>query len=175
MPNLWVKTYSDNKTSSYKGNVYFQCVNRKKGASTNNKCLAKVKYNSIEKDIEVVDLHNPNCTVYTKEKLTVNENYCSQKEILIKEMSENQNLSVVNAINLLRDKNVEASPQSKKFPLNYLQVKKIVNNFRQDNQLNGNASFADSNLLKTIDGALFRRCHNQYNTIYKSKIFLNFY
>ena len=165
------ETFTYNKTSTYKDSVYFQCINRKKGVSTNNKCLAKAKYDKLEKNVEVANLHNPNCSSSTQQKLAVNEAYKTQKELLINKMSENKNLSVVNAINLLRDKNIEASPQSKKFPLNYQQVKKIVKDFRQENLINSSVTFSDPSLLRTVDGSIFRRCHHQHNMIYKSKKF----
>ena len=75
---------------------------------------------------------------------------------------------------LLRDKNVEATPKKKRFPLNYDQVKKILKEYRQEDNLNSNISFSDVTLLRTVDGAIFRRCHNQHNLIYKSKQFSSF-
>jgi len=156
--------YTYSKTSNYKHSIYYQCVNRKKGHSTHKRCLAKANYNSLEKDISIIDLHNLNCTNTYKEKLAINFDYNSQKEDIIDNFSVNQDLSVFGAL-LLRDKNVEATPKKKRFPLNYDQVKKILKEYRQEDNLNSNISFSDVTLLRTVDGAIFRRCHNQHNLI----------
>jgi len=69
---------------------------------------------------------------------------------------------------MLREKNIELSPLKKRFPLQYDQVKKIIQNYRKENNLNSEMSFDDPSLQRTIEGSIFRRCRNQYNTIYKS-------
>jgi len=163
--------FSYKKTNAYKNIIYFQCMNRRKGETTNKKCLAKANYDTEKKDLHIINLHNPNCQEATLEKLSINEDYNSQKTEIIQKLSEDQSLSVIKALNVLRDQNTKASPKSKRFPLNYFQVKKILQVFRKDNQLNSQLSFSDPTLLRTIDGAIFRRCYNQVNLIYKSKFF----
>ena len=64
---------------------------------------------------------------------------------------------------------MKVSPQSKRYPLNYDQVKKIIHSSREDNQMSSQMFNIDSSKLRTTDNSLFRRCHNSYDIVYKSK------
>ena len=167
------KLYSYTRTKAeYNGVTYFQCVNRKKGLKTGKKWLAKAHFHSSTKSIEVIDLHNINCQTEEPKAVLVNYDYQSQEDDIINNLAECNKLTVVGALDMLRDKNAEASPASKRVPLKYEQVKNILKIFRKENLVNSEGSFSDPTLQRTVEGALFRRCHNQYNIIYKSKFFI---
>ena len=157
--------------SGYKGKSYFTCVNRYKGNQTNRKCLAKLHYDINKNEIDVVDLHNPNCAKTDCEaKVQTNLDYFTQKEDIVNSLSQKESLNVTSAIDMLREKNILASPKSKRVPLKYAQVKKITYTYKQDNNYNSHSSIDNFGLIKTIDGALFRRCHNKYDLTHKSKL-----
>ena len=99
----------------------------------------------------------------------------SRKKEVINACLSNPNLTVVNALDLLRSKNLNSSPSKQKLPLTYEQVKKIIQDFRENNNINSTLSISDPSLMKTIDGALFRRCYNTYDVIYKNKFIINSY
>ena len=67
---------------------------------------------------------------------------------------------------MLRDKNAETSA-SKRVPLKYEQVKNILKIFRKENIVNSKGSFSDPTLRRAIEGALFRRYQNPYNTVWE--------
>ena len=117
----------------YHGKVYFQCINRKKGKTTGNKCLAKANYILDKKSFEVINLHNPNCS---NVQLNINHDYQAQRDMIISSLEENNSLTTINAMNILRNRNNAESEENKKQPLKYRQVKKIISNFRQENNLN---------------------------------------
>jgi len=157
--------------SGYKGKSYFTCVNRYKGNQTNRKCLAKLHYDINKNEIDVVDLHNPNCAKTDCEaKVQTNLDYFTQKEDIVNSLSQKESLNVTSAIDMLREKNILASPKRKRVPLKYAQVKKIIYTYKQDNNYNSHSSIDNLGLIKTIDGALFRRCHNKYDLMHKSKL-----
>lgn len=162
--------YTITKRMEYK--TYFQCINRKKGVRTGKKCLAKAHHNSKTNNIEVIDLHNPRCEGI---QLQLQDDYHSQKEDLIDILENNNNLTVIKGMTILREKNNNASNETKRFPMNYEQVKHIIKSFRQENQVDSNFSFDDPTFQKTKDGALFLRCNNKYNILYKNKIVANEY
>ena len=87
----------------------------------------------------------------------------------------NPDLIVVNALDLLRSKNLNSSPSKQKLPLTYEQVKNIIQDFREKNNINSTLSISGPSLMKAIDGALFRRCYNTYGLIYKNKFITNSY
>jgi len=71
---------------------------------------------------------------------------------------------------MLRNKNVLASPKSKRKPLKYVKVKKIIKDYKQENNINSQIPLDNPDFLKTIDGAIFRRCHNNNDLFNKSNI-----
>jgi len=156
----------------HKGKIYFQCVNRQRRPDTGKKCLAKANYVSATKTIEVIDLHNPKCNNL---KLSVQDDFQSQKQDILVSLESNKALTIVNAMTLLRDKNNEAPQENKRQPLTYEQVKKIIRDFREENNINSNDSFFDPLHTKTLDKAILIRCHNKYNLMYKNKLIVNEY
>jgi len=165
------KEYAYSRTKEYKDAVYFQCVNRNRTESLGNKCKAKAHYNSKYNSIVVKDLHNDNCF---KESLTVEDDYGSQKDFLLEKLNQEPNLTVINALDLLRDRNIKAEGE-KKHPLNFEQVKRIIRDFRGNSNFNSQTILCDPNFMKTLDNAIFRRCYNQYNIIYKNSHIVNEY
>lgn len=84
-------------------------------------------------------------------------------------LTDNPSLGVSKTMDILRKKNVEASLNSKKIPLHYDQVKKIIRSYKEENNLSS-TRMLDDKMLLTIDGAPLRRCHIKLDLIYKSKI-----
>ena len=164
--------YIYNRSKSYKDLIYFQCKNRKRTDTQGKKCLAKIHFHPKSNSIEIIDQHNANCK---KLILSSNDNYMSQKETLITELSANPTITVVKAMDYLRKVNSQVSEENKKQPLEYEQVKKIVRDFREDNFVNSEQSLSDPSLLKTKDNAIFRRCHNNYDVLYKNRHITNQY
>lgn len=154
--------------AEYKNKSYFTCINRYKGDKAKLKCLAKAHYDLKNKKVEVMSLHNPNCGPI--KQLDVNLDYFSQKDDIINSLSQNDSLGVTSTMNMLRNKNVLASPKSKRKPLKYVQVKKIIKDYKQENNINSQIPLDNPDFLKTIDGAIFRRCHNKYDLFNKSNI-----
>lgn len=156
-------------TRDYKDTTYLQCISRKKGASTNQKCLAKANYDSLKQDVVIVGLHNPNCSFMSEEKIKINCDFQSQKDEIVNELNNSKSLSVVGVLDMLRDKKTEGTLSKRRFLLKYTQVKKILQQYRQENKSKSNMSYSDTTLLKTVDGALFRRCHKEHRMLDKSK------
>jgi hypothetical protein len=160
--------YEYSRTYSYKTTTYFHCINRKKSESTGKKCLAKIHYYSSDGELEIISLHIQGCM---NDKLVqVDCDYNTQKHEILGALQEDTGLTVVEALDLLRKKNVNA-PENKKLPLAYDQVKTIIRNFREDNKINSVSTLSNASLLKTTDNAIFRRCHNKSDYFYKSKLF----
>lgn len=159
--------YLYKKTKVYKNTIYFQCNNRFKGSTTHKKCLARAHFDSSTKSLDILDLHNANCSTRTQNELIVNTDYLSQRDDIRETLSQNETIGVTATMNILRDKNLKASPESKRLPLKYDQVKKIIKDYKEENNLSSQISSDISYNLKTTDGAMFRRCHNKYDLIYK--------
>ena len=47
-----------------------------------------------------------------------------------------------------------------------IQAKKIIREYREENNINSGNYLSEVQPMKTLDGAIFRRCHNQYNIIF---------
>ena len=158
------------RTKVYKDTVYFQCSNRQKGELTGKKCLAKAHYDRKTRGVVIINLHNPKCQASEEPRVAATSDFNSQKSDLLENLQKDAKLTVVGGLGLLRNKNEKASPSSKKQPLNYFQVKKIIQDFRHENHINSKFSFDEPGLLKTIDNSIFRRVHNHYDLIYKSNL-----
>ena len=155
--------YKYNRTKAYNGKIYFQCINRNRVESNGGKCLAKANYTEKKNSLKIVDLHSPNCL---KNSISINKDYSSQRADILERCISDNNLSVVNALNYLRQKNMDATLEDKRQPLDYDQVKNIIRDFRDVNNINSDSSLSDYLLIRTIDGAIFRRCHNAYDMLY---------
>ena len=70
---------------------------------------------------------------------------------------------------------MDATLEDKRQPLDYDQVKNIIRDFRDVNNINSDSSLSDYLLIRTIDGAIFRRCHNAYDILYKKRLVTNSY
>jgi len=155
--------YNYKMTQTYKDVSYFQCLNRSKGESTNKKCLAKVHLDIKNKSLKVMNLHNPTCS---EPQLQVNLDYLSQREDIHQVLSENPNFGVAKTLDVLREKNIVATPTSKRIPLNYAQVKKIIQVFKEDNVGQSTKLIDDNSLLSTLDGFNFE------DVMYKKILFI---
>ena len=171
--NVNNSNYTYNRTKKeYKGVSYFQCTNRHRNANTGRKCMAKLQYYNETNSIKYIDLHNISCGI---NNITINEDFNTQKQDIFHALNTNPGLSVNNAIDILRENNHKALDQDKRQPLNYMQVKGIIRQYRQENNVNTESSISDISLLKTLDGAIFRRCYDTYDIIYKNRLVHNTY
>ena len=112
-------------------------------------------YHFDTKDVDVIDTHNPSCG---DKKLKVQDDYGSQKLDLLNALQKNNHLTVCNAMDLLRETNNAATQENKRQPLEYEQVKRIIRDYRQDNNIHSQHTLSDPALQKTLDSAIFLRC-----------------
>jgi len=77
-----------------------------------------------------LDVHNDNWITPN-----LNQDYLSQKEDIQNKLKINQNLTVVSAFNYLQKLNTKAQLENKRHPLEYEQAKKIIRDFRIDNNI----------------------------------------
>jgi len=103
-------------------------------------------------------MHNISCNGLT---MKVNNDFELQKKDIVDACAKNHSLTVIDALEMLRSKNLSSSTNKQKHPLKYEQVKKIIRDFREENNVDSTITISDPLLLKTLDGAMFRRCYNQ--------------
>lgn len=121
------------RTGSYKDKTYFQCHNRNRGIGTGRKCMAKANFDSSTNSISIIGSHNENCNQLT---LEINKDFFSQKQEIHQVLSENPNLTVIGALDSLREKNINSTEIEKKQPLQYTQAKKIIREYKEENNIN---------------------------------------
>ena len=117
-------------------------------------------------------MYNISCNGLT---MKVNNDFELQKKDIVDACAKNHSLTVIDALEMLRSKNLSSSTNKQKHPLKYEQVKKIIRDFREENNVDSTITISDPLLLKTLDGAIFRKCYNQCDILYKNKLVTNSY
>ena len=108
------------------------------------------------------------CRKDSSVKFVVEDSYDVQKQLLIEELKINPVLTTAPALLLLTKENSKRASTDKFIPLNYEQVKYIIEWFREDNGIKNTESLNNSIIL-TQDNSLFLRYNSSFISLYKSK------
>jgi hypothetical protein len=150
--------------------LYFGCINRHLEHSNPNKCNATGHYDQKSKEYTAKRPHSMGCGVETNRKFAMDDSYDTQKELLLKELTNNHTLTTVSAQTFLTKEN-SRRPDEKKFkPLSYEQVKYIIERFRADNGINSTESLQNAMVL-TSDNSLFLRYNSSFYGSHKGNYY----
>ena len=151
-------------TKTKANKCYFGCINR--FLVEPRKCGATDLYLSDSKLYTIKRPHIPSCGK-DLENISVSDSYTCQKEFLIEELQKNPRLTAAEAKNLISKENITKSPSKKVIPLNYEQIKYIIECYREDNGIKNTESLNDI-MVMSKDNSLFLRNNSSFYNLYQS-------
>ena len=160
--------YTMSLTKSEASKMYFSCVNRHLTPTNKQKCNATGIYNQETKKYTTKKVHTIYCSVNTSSEVSVIDHYDTQRKLLLNELESNPRLKKSEAMDLLKKDNATREVKEKYIPLNYDQVRYIINSYRKDNGIQRNDSVQEIRIL-TNDNSLFLRYNSSFYGIYKGK------
>jgi len=148
---------------------YYGCLNRFHAASSSLKCGGTGIYDSKTGIYTPRKPHTALCGT-SSSNFTISDSYTIQRNFIHQELEKNPRLTVSVIQGLLTKENLKKSPSKRSFPLNYDQIKHIIEVYRQDNGIK-NKDLTKEMIILTRDNALFLRYNSTFIGYNKGNFF----
>ena len=156
-------------TKDEKDVLYFGCIKRSLSSSNKQKCGATGIYKVQEKEYIRKRPHISGCGA-TLSNTKIIDSYQVQRDFLENKLKENPKPTPAPGLELLLKENWKNDPEAKFIPLNYRQVKHIINSYKEDNNIH-DLKNSEHSIILTRDNSLFQRFNSSFITLPRVRVY----